>query len=851
MDERWRIRQSSVQLLGSLLFRIVGASGKADIAGNDDEGISTEAQNATIIRTLGKSRRDSVLASLFIMRSDMHQAVKTESLHVWKSVVVNTPHTLMDILPHLTTQLIKCLASSDVERRQVAGQALGDVVRRLNDRVLPTLLKILQQTLDTGDTVTRQGACLGLSELMRASSRAQVLQYLDSLLPAVRQALCDSEEEVREAAAESFNELHHGVGARVIDDIMPNLIGSLASEDTYPSAVHGLSQILKHRANAVFPYLLQKLLKSPISEFNARGFGEVAKSSEPPLSKYLDRILPTLYDEHHNAAVAGQAGRAATMEQAACDVVCAVSTDGFHFLLQELNGGLVSDDAHVRRLTVRMFQALCQNGACEWQQHTATIISSLVVMTADSDREVLLAVAKALDVIAKTIPKENMAVFITTVRDALGVARNKVSKRNGDEATVPGLEVPGGLSGILPFFVNGFMLSGNTETRQSAALAMGEIVSMTQATALQSHFAAMTGPLIRIFGERCPWQVKAAILQSLALLLQKGSQALKAFTPQLLSTFTKGLKDSTMVVRDRAITCLEKLVTMGPKLEALVNELLADISQNPDDGVKVSMLTALLRTMSLVGSKMTAQLITTVIMDLNGMVDRMPNDQAEIAAQVIGVGCASLTDKSEVLRILSEVVLKGNSGWESRVIRANALSGFVSVAPVDLLVDLSNAVMPALVAEITDDKVQVKQIGVQTLGAFVNRLSASNKLSESSIGSAVGLLPQALQSDSADVKCATLRTIKRIAKSSPSVTLSRLSTLVPVVLDMAKDRHVGVKLVAERCLIHLLQMSNGKSDVLSKYLQSCDAETAKTLSEYAKRVLGRLVSDGQESDPDE
>ena len=57
-SENWRIRQSATELMGSMMFRIAGTSGKVLNleGGSDDEGISTEAQGRALTQTLGEQR---------------------------------------------------------------------------------------------------------------------------------------------------------------------------------------------------------------------------------------------------------------------------------------------------------------------------------------------------------------------------------------------------------------------------------------------------------------------------------------------------------------------------------------------------------------------------------------------------------------------------------------------------------------------------------------------------------------------------------------------------------------------------------------------------------------------------
>ena len=96
--------------------------------------------------------------------------------------------------------------------RQVAARALGDLVRKLGERILPEVFPLLEAGLQSSDSRERQGVCVGLSEIVQQTSRDYMLVYADSLLPTVRSALCDAESDVRAAAAHTFNSLHTVVG---------------------------------------------------------------------------------------------------------------------------------------------------------------------------------------------------------------------------------------------------------------------------------------------------------------------------------------------------------------------------------------------------------------------------------------------------------------------------------------------------------------------------------------------------------------------------------------------------------------------------------------------------------------
>ena len=63
---------------------------------------------------------------------------------------------------------------SCVVARQVAARTLGDIVRKLGEKVLPELIPILERGLDSDDSDRRQGVCVGLSEIMSSTSRDHV-----------------------------------------------------------------------------------------------------------------------------------------------------------------------------------------------------------------------------------------------------------------------------------------------------------------------------------------------------------------------------------------------------------------------------------------------------------------------------------------------------------------------------------------------------------------------------------------------------------------------------------------------------------------------------------------------------
>ena len=51
-----------------------------------------------------------ILAKVYMARSDVGYGVRAAALHVWKTLVTNTPRTLTEILPYLMDSIIDLLA---------------------------------------------------------------------------------------------------------------------------------------------------------------------------------------------------------------------------------------------------------------------------------------------------------------------------------------------------------------------------------------------------------------------------------------------------------------------------------------------------------------------------------------------------------------------------------------------------------------------------------------------------------------------------------------------------------------------------------------------------------------------
>ncbi|PUZ37288.1 hypothetical protein GQ55_9G107200 [Panicum hallii var. hallii] len=838
-SDNWRIRQSSVELLGDLLFKVAGTSGKAILeGGSDDEGASTEAQGRAIIEVLGREKRNEVLAAIYMVRSDVSLTVRQAALHVWKTIVANTPRTLKEIMPVLMDTLISSLASSSSERRQVAGRSLGELVRKLGERVLPSIIPILSQGLKDPNASRRQGVCIGLSEVMGSAGKHQLLSFMDELIPTIRTALCDSTQEVRESAGLAFSTLYKSAGLQAIDEIVPTLLRALEDDDTSATALDGLKQILSVRTAAVLPHILPKLVQPPLSSFNAHALGALAEVAGPGLNSHIGTVLPALIlaMDDEDADVQNSARKAAET------VLLVIDEEGIETLIPELLRGINDSQASMRRGSAYLIGFLFKNTKLYLADEASDMMSTLIILLSDTDKATISAALEAFSRVVGSIPKEQLPTHIKLVRDAVSTARDKERRRRkGVPVLVPGLCLPKALQPFLPIFQQG-LISGTAETKEQAAEGLGELIDVTSEKTLKEVVVPITGPLIRILGDRFPWQVKSAILSTLTIIITKGGIALKPFLPQLQTTFVKCLQDANRSVRTRAATALGKLSALSTRVDPLVSDLLSML-QSGDESVKESVLSALKGVIKHAGKSVSAAIRSRGCDLLKDLLQADADDVRSCAAKVIGTLSLYMeeTEISDLVQILLN--LSTSPDWCTR---HGALLGFSSISMHSPSKLCHLASFPSLVDllkdSLKDDKFPVREVATRTLG----RILCFQLQSEAGTSHLVQLLVLAMRDDSSEVRRRSLSCLKAAAKINHSALAAHHQILGPAIADALKDSSMPVRLAAERCALHVFQLTKGPDNVTAaqKYLGMTGLEVKK---------IAKLneESDGSESSDDD
>jgi len=796
---------------------------------------------------LGKESRNSVFAALYMVRSDPSAVVRQCALQVWKSVVSNTPRTLREILGALMTKIIEALSSRNEDSRGVAGKALGDIVRKLGERVMPEVVPILQAGLTfegegEGNWEKRQGVCIGLSEVIACATNQQLEKYLQSLLACVQEALSDSHPAVREAAAQTFQMLTRKVGDVASNEILPTLLADLDKDDeSFTRALHGLKEILCVRSRQVLPVIMPKLLAQPITQLHAKALGAVAEVTSSTIHHYFKNILPELTKGLLAAENEGDSETKAAIEEAFGCVLKSFEQGAMHWGLVEIVEQVQIQnqaDAEWRRIACWLLGAFVDNTEQDYQEEVSMILRELLICFNDPDASVQLAANGALKKLTKAVKPEDLVEDLDFTRSTIaGVVSDAKHRRGaGADFVMPGFCLKKGLEPLLPMYQHALMY-GSPDVRESAAAGLGELITLTTPAALKPFLIKITGPLIRLVGDKFPWQVKAAILGTLSLLLEKGGIMLKPFLPQLQTSFIKALKDPSDLVRKRGAQALTQLTGLKPRVDLLCNELLTGATtQQEIDGVQPSMLAALDSVVLRVGNKMTPGLAEKMLAALVAGIDN-PIDEIRIGvAQALGA-VAAVAPIELVQPILQASLLQssGDDDWQLRHGRVLALAALLRT-PADVIEQNKAEIQEALLQYADDDKGPVLQGCATGIGRIIPLVDAAQ------VSALLTILASIVSNPSAEVRKTASNAVKHAAKAAPELMAQHCADIVPALMTLRSvNGSVPVKLCVERALFYVLQPHAAPDIVLP-------SAVASEVANLTKRVLSKMKPDSDDED---
>lgn len=238
-----------------------------------------------------------------------------------------------------------------------------------------------------------------------------------------------------------------------------------------------------------------------------------------------------------------------------------------------------------------LFTVFCEASELDSSIYRIDWIRQLVMLLDDQQIDVHTAAWNAFDSFVKSVPKDELEPLVVPLRRTL-------ESTGAPGRTVPGFNLPKGVSPTVSIIIAG-LTTGSNEQREQAAYAIGDLVERTDETAIKPFVVPFTGPLIRVATQATtyPPGVKIAILSALTTMLEHIPAFVKPFFPQLQRTFVKGISDpATSAVRSKAAEALGVLMQNQPRVDPVITELITG-ARGSEDNIATSFILALANVM--------------------------------------------------------------------------------------------------------------------------------------------------------------------------------------------------------------------------------------------------------------
>ncbi|KAJ6951917.1 hypothetical protein NC653_041164 [Populus alba x Populus x berolinensis] len=317
------------------------------------------------------------------------------------------------------------------------------------------------------------------------------------------------------------------------------------------------------------------------------------------------------------------------------------------------------------------------------------------------------------------------------------------------------------------------LTSGFAELREHAALGLGELIEVTSEKALKDFVIPITGPLIRIIGDRFPWQVKSAILSTLSILIGKGGMSLRPFLPQLQTTFIKCLQDSTRTVRTSAAFALGKLSALSTRVDPLVSDLLSSLQVWHQMLVfGEAILTALKGVLKHAGKSVSDPVRVRVFSQLKDLIHH-DDDQVRIsAASILGITSQYMEEHQldDLLELLSN--LASSPSWVSRHGSVLTISSLLRHNPSSVVTSqMFPSIIHCLKDALKDEKFPLRETSRKALGRLILHQIQSDPSEATAYVDIISTIMSVLHDDSSEVRRRGLSALKAVAKICPHVSL--------------------------------------------------------------------------------
>ncbi|KRZ24497.1 Translational activator GCN1 [Trichinella pseudospiralis] len=837
-NSNWRIRLSSLQLLGELLFKIIGVSGKMTTVGFEEETFGTALSFQSIRQKLGSEHSDRIFSGIYITRFDELTSVRNMASHIWKVVVVNTVQTLSEIMSTLFLQLLNCIGSSCVDLQKMSSNCMGSLVGTVGDRVFYDIVPILERDFSNEGAEQRHGVCLALSQIMQNTNRETVAPYAQRLFPTVLRAMCDEVPEVREAASEAFVSLYLSTGPKIVPFLARPLMENMSNPSTRSYFLDSLQQVMNTRGRVLLIHFIPNLCSMPS---NSEAIGKLFSRAPDILAQYLHQVLKAMFSSlmvshghntlditlEHFALIVGAIHNKVSMDQA------------FRFVHEKLN----IREKRKCYISAVMFSALCSHAQLPISEFGGEMIACGLSFYKLDNENILHIIGNSIGECFRKLDSDQSLELLPSLARPLLSLINEMEL--GDSSSAGGLCSELTVSPIVSMLRSCLISGGSEVRRQLCVELLFKMVAVCSESSLHPSGVMLVGAMIRTLGERHANSIRTPLFQCLLALLIKIPTVMKCFAPQLQNLFLRLLNEqSSCAIRLIAAQGFGELSKLAERRNLVLQSLLNSLGTVEQPELKEAHLIGIRCVLlNAIGNQLDAEIASKIHQAvLTKVVSSDEGHRVACASLLSVLMCHFCTDK-ELFFTLNRMTSFQN--YQQASDDENHFTGtlIMLILKIDaqkLFQQLSKPVYNFLLLLIGSSSITLMDTGLRAI-TYLLIYQMKNSIEPDDV--VVNGLLYALKHDNSDIRKTCANLISYISHEIEEIPLALFKAFVIAMLCTVKDKNSAVRCASEACLVHLLGV---REDGTTKFM-----ERLVGLDGYQQQSLKNVIFRYKERSEDE
>ena len=592
-SENWRIRNSSIALIKTLIFSL---------------GAEFSKENSEYFK---KELRDKILTYTFILKSDTSGNTETLANMIWRDYVDNIPKYLSKILVNIYNQLMNLINDEmNEECYNIARANVGLLSTKFSDKFFNELLPIIKENIikeQNNEYITDASftiiyvAVTEVSTRLLTSNRNFILKIMYENIftefSSVRIKISDIVYEM----ANRLND--HNMKRNLIINVMKQARGKPSAKQK--QALEIVANLTEISRFDVIRYVIAEIFKMPYEE----GFFELGNMISTEIVESIEDMndAKNLFESLFNTFIS-------------CPGICLNTVVAISSKLEEqyfelfidflekidkkikkdkLNENNSNNNINNKESLEYYFTELISNFCSKTEQSLESIYDNLVeiiIGLLHYDNEFLTKnIGGILKILVEKTEKSHLVdIIVNTLLKCMKNFYDEIQGKVEYNEEKFELEVGQKLSLILEhllFTIQNELLYGNNKIL--ACKLINDIIHYIKREKLKPYIMKLIGPIIRILGEKISLEIKEKLLQNTENLIRKVKEDIKGVSPQLQSVFLKALGDNSDISGKTKVKAGENIILLlkyYPRLDVTANDLLKNIQNKIDQRLPVETL---------------------------------------------------------------------------------------------------------------------------------------------------------------------------------------------------------------------------------------------------------------------